>query len=213
MIRTRSDEALDLISEFRVDIEDYLDTLIVPHRGAPVVTLENDKLVLSAMNFSLVPRWSKVRRPKFATHNARIESIASKPTWREAFQKRHCLVPLTHFVEPIYEGELSGFMVAFHRTDGNWLFAAGIWEDWIDPSTGEILSSFSIITAEPPPFVKKTGHDRCPVFLPPTDLKEWLSADSHTSPEWLDYLKSQVPFNDFSVDRFRPMKPGWEKRK
>lgn len=56
------------------------------------------------MRYSLVPNWSKEAKVKFATHNARLESIDEKPTWKTVFSEQHCLVPLTDFIEPILPG-------------------------------------------------------------------------------------------------------------
>ena len=78
---------------------------------------------MSEKEFGLVPSWSKERKVKYSTHNARLVStdeksgkpvpIYMKPTWREAFAGRHCLVPMDLFIEPIYTGEFAGNMVKF----------------------------------------------------------------------------------------------------
>jgi len=211
MIKQRS--VPRLVTEVRIDdFESYHNLLIAPHRPAPVIVAQDQNHTLKTMKFSLTPRWSKEAKPKFATHNARIETISEKPTWKEAFQKRHCLVPMTHFIEPIYEGEHAGYMVAFHRSDEGWLMAAGIWEEWVDKKSGEVTESFSIITGEPPRFIAKMGHDRCPIFLEGCAQKDWLRLND--SPKaMIDFLNQKRSEQSFNVENFRPMKPGWEKRK
>lgn len=196
----------------RSDIQDYFDTLIVPHTMAPVMLLENGDILMQPMNFSLIPRWSKERKPKFATHNARLETIAEKPAWKESFQKRHCLVPMTDFIEPIYEGEHAGHMVGFRQRPDEFLCAAGIWEEWTNRDTGEIIESFSIITADPPPFIAEIGHDRCPVFLNLDSGKEWLKLSAAPA-EMIGFLNDNRMETEFTVERVRAMRPGWEKRK
>lgn len=210
MIKQRAASAMRLPIESRIDIDEYYDQLIVPHRPAPVIVLDNGEIVIKAMNFSLIPSWSKEVKPKFATHNARLETAATKPAWREAFQKRHCLVPFTDFIEPIYEGEHAGFMVAFHRKEPGWLVAAGIWEEWTNRETGEVIESFAILTTDPPPFVASTGHDRCPVFLTPEAQKLWLRNSLQAEPTALIAAQDTL---DLDVEHHRPMKAGWEKRK
>ena len=211
MIKQRSLPRLvtDLRSD---DFEQFFDQLIVPHRPAPVIVVDGDKVIVKPMRFSLIPRWSKEVKPKFATHNARIESVVDKPTWRDAFQKRHCIVPLTHFLEPIYEGDNAGFMVAFHRPKGEWLNAAGIWEEWASKETGEVVESFSIITTDPPPYIAEVGHDRCPIFLDDTTASEWLRLNEKPQ-KMVEFLLERYQPGDFALDRHRPMRPGWEKRK
>lgn len=209
MIKQRNPDEYGLNVVVRTDLEEYYDYYVVPYRMAPVILSVDKENIVRPMQFSLVPRWSKERKVTFATHNARVESVEEKPTWRDAFRKRHCLVPLTHFIEPIYSGEFAGFMVAFHRTDQNVLLAAGIWEEWVDKNSGEVLESFSIITSEPPEFIARVGHDRCPIFLNPSGAQSWIS-DSLTNPK--DFLLSNKADLNLEVEKFRPMKPGWEKR-
>jgi putative SOS response-associated peptidase YedK len=210
MIRQRAATAMRLPVATRFDIDEYYEQLIVPHRPAPVIVYDNGENVLKLMRFSLVPRWLKDPKPKFATHNARLETVAEKPAWREAFRKRHCLVPFTDFIEPIYEGEHAGFMVAFHLREPGWLIAAGIWEEWTNRETGEVIESFAILTTEPPPFVAATGHDRCPLFLTPEAQKRWMENSSYFEP--LELVSAQELLM-LDVEHHRPMKPGWEKRK
>lgn len=188
---------------------DEQDTLVTPHRIAPVIVLRDDALTAVPMKFSLLPRWSKEPKVKFATHNARIESIAEKPTWRDSFKKRHCVIPMTSFIEPIYEGPEAGHMVSFHKPDSDWLMAAGIWDEWTDKESGEVIESFSIITSTPLPFVEKTGHDRSPVFLGAKAAKQWLEANTGDA-EWLLSVAEKPAI---ALTRFRPMKAGWEKRR
>lgn len=214
MIKKRNPALLGLEFEMRIDnFEQFGLDIIAPYRPAPVVLFERKVLILKTMQFSLVPRWSKEPRVKFATHNARIETLAEKPTWREAFQARHCLVPLTHFIEPIYEGAHAGNMVAFHRRSEDWLVAAGIWESWVDRSTGEVTESFAIITADPPRFIAEMGHDRCPVFLNREGQMEWLESAGQSPEQMMNVLRSKTEHIEFDVVNHRPMKPGWEKRK
>lgn len=213
MIKQRLSGRFPLISEARIQPDEFFGTLIVPHRPAPVITQGPTGWLLGAMRFSLLPRWSKEPRVAFATHNARIESVAEKATWREAFRQRHCLVPLTHFIEPIYENAHAGFMVAFHRPDDDFLTAAGIWESWTDRNTGEVVESFAILTSEAPPTVAQVGHDRCPVFIGENHRAQWLASEGSDPKVMIDFLISCREVVNFEVERHRPMRPGWEKRR
>ncbi len=165
------------------------------------------------MSFSLVPSWSKERKVKFATHNARMETILEKPTWKKPFLQQRALIPISYFVEPIYENELAGNLVQFHAIDHSHLFAAGIYDEWVDKSTGEILQSFAIVTTEPPADVARIGHDRCPVFIDPTGFEAWLDPLFSDGPALIELLKSHQQKLRFQGLIDRPMRPGWEKRK
>jgi len=195
--------------ETRVDIGNFYDRVIVPYTPAPVVIGQQVQI----MNFALLPNWSKEPKVKFATHNARLEGIEEKPTWKNVFIERHCLVPLSEFIEPIYEGEFAGNMVAFSEHNGEELLAAGVWDEWVNRKTGEVIHSFAIITHEPPPFVANTGHDRCPIFLNLEAGEEWLSNQNATATELKRFLLTRNTVPEFSVAKHRPMKPGWEKRR
>lgn len=193
--------------KFPLDAEMY-DQRIVPYTKAPVVTQKGFRM----MNFSLIPSWSKEKKPKFATHNARLESITEKATWKKPFQSKHCLVPLTTFIEPIYENEMAGNMVQFNSPDGHIMVAAGIYDEWINKETGEVVESFAIITSEPPEFVKTIGHDRCPFFINESVFKDWLETKQQNPSEVMQLLKNAKITPPLTVAVDRPLKPGWEKR-
>lgn len=198
---------------FETDIEpgEHTDR-ILPHRLGYVV-VKNGSLKIKPMSFSLIPSWSKERKPKFATHNARLESIDTKPTWRGPFIKNHCLVPMNGFFEPIYEGEHAGHMVRFGRKDGDYMFAAGLYDQWVSKETGEVVDSFSVITNDPIPFVAQVGHDRTPLFLKRSAWEPWLGQTDKKGPELKVWLTANVDEMEMEVQRDRPMRPGWEKRK
>ena len=203
MIKQNAGRDLSFVNEMKTDISDYYERTILPYAQAPVVIAETGNVVMVAMGFSLIPTWIKEAKPKFATHNARIETVLQKPTWREGFKHRHCLVPISEFYEPIYEGAHAGFMVAFFAQHNSLMWAAGIWEQ----------DTFAILTSEPPPFISGIGHDRCPIFLNQESGLEWLQSESKTGEQWLHFLDEHHASLDFSVRNQRAMRPGWEKRK
>lgn len=153
-----------------------------------------------------------MEKVKFATHNARIESVAEKPTWKRPFESRRALIPITRFIEPIYTGSFAGNMVQFHDPKDSTLFAAGIWDEWTDKQSGEVLESFSIITGEPPAFVAKIGHDRCPLFLKRDIADEWLEPTKKSAESLIKLLRGNIAKLELEVEVDRPMRPGWEKR-
>jgi putative SOS response-associated peptidase YedK len=197
---------------------------ILPYSLSPVLLCREGKKELIPMMFSLLPRWSKTRKVKFATHNARLESMNSdsqktvwiydRPTWRDAFTQRHCIVPMTHFIEPIYRGKWAGNMVRFLPKKGTdeVLCAAGIWEEWIGDD-GEVIDSFSIITDDPSQFVRKSGHDRSPLFLTQQGIEHWLDPNPSDRPaDLVQLLRAQSYEPSLRLEVDRPLKAGWEKR-
>lgn len=142
--------------------------------GAPVmaVTVQGGVRRLSAFRWGLVPAWAKDPAAGRRLINARGESVAEKPSFREAFCRRRCLVVADGF----YEGQsLDG---APKRT---WLFSllsgspfgfAGLYEVWTDPG-GTPLATCTIITTEPNALVAPI-HNRMPVILDTEGEKAWL---------------------------------------
>ncbi|MGZ3768597.1 MAG: SOS response-associated peptidase [Bdellovibrio sp.] len=150
-------------------------TIIYPHTPATVVLGTDHSLELRLMNYSLIPSWSKVRKPKFATYNARIEEVLNKPSWREPFKSNHCLVPIQNFIESVYTGPFAGHNISIEAKDLHLLSAAGIWDSWLDKSSGKTIESFAILTAKPPVDIQEAGHDRCPIFLKSDSWTSWLT--------------------------------------
>jgi putative SOS response-associated peptidase YedK len=213
MIKQRHPGQFKLLTEARIDIAEYLDRVVVPYAKAPVLVANGDAVETSIMKFSLVPSWSKEPKVKFATHNARLESIIEKPTWRTVFGRKPCLVILTDFIEPIYEGSFAGHMVAFSPKSGQLIYAAGVWDEWVNKTSGEVLQSFAIITHDPPPFVASIGHDRSPIFLDEDHGHEWLVSAGTPQEELKEFLIFNAHVPDLQAESHRPMRPGWEKRK
>lgn len=192
-----------------------IEERFLPYTKAAVVVSTPQGLKLTAMNFSLVPAWSKEPKVKFATHNARIETVSEKPAWREPFLNKHCLILMSNFYESVYQGPHVGHIISF-QPENKLLFAAGIFDVWTNPETNEQLFSCSILTTAPSPFILENGHDRTPIFLNFEDGKQWLnlrgSAGGTSEKEMVDFLLSKNVYPDLQVSRDRALKSGWEKR-
>lgn len=188
----------------------FVDNRILPYRPATVITLNaENNLAFQYMNFSLVPSWSKDPKVKFATHNARIETVLEKPTWKIPFLRQHCIVPISSFYESSYEGPLQGNILEFKAAGGKSkpLLAAGIFDIW-----NKTNYSFSILTTTPDKFIEHHGHDRSPIFLNESDAVEWNHL-SGSDKELMRFITSQTLRPELEVNIDRPMKAGWEKRK
>jgi putative SOS response-associated peptidase YedK len=204
-------QALDLETLFGISIADDIPPgveRITPYTNAPVITHDG----IHMMNFSLIPSWASERKQKFASYNARIETVIEKPTWRKPFESQRCIVPISKFIEPIYEHEYAGNMVAFERRDHGPLFAAGIYDHWIDKKTGEEVPSFALLTSPALEFVQRIGHDRSPIFLPKEAFTEWLKPEKENPQKLISFLKEHRLNPPLMVEKDRAMKPGWEKR-
>jgi putative SOS response-associated peptidase YedK len=145
---------------------------IAPSEMAPVVFRPEDgkERELSMMRWGLVPSWEKdpatARRPI----NARAETLLSQPLFRSAALHRRCLVPANGFLEWRREGRAK-VPYYIHRTDGQLMAFAGIYEIRPGNSLGALMT-FAIVTTEPNPLVARY-HDRMPAILLPEDEARW----------------------------------------
>jgi putative SOS response-associated peptidase YedK len=106
--------------------------------------------------------------------NAKAETVASLPTFREAYRKRRCILPVDGFYEWKAIKGRGKQPYAIAMKDGSPFGIAGIWENWKDPSTGEWVRTFAIITTDANSLVAEI-HDRMPAILSPADYIRWLS--------------------------------------
>ncbi|WP_374632784.1 SOS response-associated peptidase [Ferrovibrio sp.] len=128
---------------------------------------------IDPLSFGLVPLWAKDKTRAAAMMNARGESLHEKPTFREAFAERRCLIPADAFYE--WKGEGRGkqpYAVRPCAPDGLFAFA-GIWDRWRDPVTREIHRSFAIVTTAANSLLAPL-HERMPVILPAESWPLWL---------------------------------------
>ena len=122
------------------------------------------------------------------------------------------MVPLTAFIEPIYEGEYAGNMLKFELAEC--AFVPAIFDHWTDKETGEVIYSFSILTTNPGNYVKKLVMID-PLFYITQNIKTfeyWFGTHKHNPSEFLKFLsKHEEPLMSVSIDR--PLKSGWEKER
>ena len=127
---------------------------------------------LDLLRWGLLPHWvrgdpKKVRQPI----NARAETVATAPMFRDAFRARRCIVPIDGFYEwQVLPGAKQPHAVA--RADGAIMALAGVWEGWRGEG-GEVVRSYAVITTTA---IDALGHlhERMPVVLEPADWAAWL---------------------------------------
>ena len=148
---------------------------------------ETGERELTVMRWGLVPYWSKDSKIGFSTINAKAETIATSPTYREAWKRRRCLVPAEWFYEWQKIDAKTKQPYAIALNDDSPFAFAGLWEQWKDKATGQALETYTIITTDPNELVAPL-HDRIPVILKRDDYTRWL-ADSEPSHLPVDLLR------------------------
>ncbi len=172
--------------------EDYQPTYNAsPTMKLPVIT-NTDPQQLSFMQWSLIPHWSKTKEIKSTTFNAKAETLTEAASYRALITSKRCLVPAAGFYEwkkitPPAKDMFGNDIPApktkqakqpyFINLKNDQLFSfAGLWDEWVDKASGEVLHSFTIITTEANALVKPI-HDRMPVILSPEAEKLWLAGN------------------------------------
>ena len=146
---------------------------VAPTQLHPVITLQ-EPTVIHLYRWGLIPFWAKDMKIGSKMINARIEGIAEKPAFKQAFQKRRCIVPFDGYYEWMKtpEGKIP-YRIKVTNTE---IFTvAGLYEIWRSPE-GKTIHSFTIITKEADPVISHL-HDRMPLILLPEQEKLWLDAN------------------------------------
>jgi putative SOS response-associated peptidase YedK len=126
---------------------------------------------LVTLHWGLVPHWSKGPDPKYSMINARADSVATKPAYRDAFKRHRCLIAADGFFEWKKAGTTK--QPYFVRLRGGQPYAfAGLWDHWETAGQAPI-DSCTIITCDANPLVAAI-HDRMPVILPPRLYDTWM---------------------------------------
>lgn len=189
----------DLLEEevrayFEVEELGELSELAAPPRyniapGQPIWVVRNNprtgNRALDALHWGLIPHFASDRKGAFRCINARAETIDRTPSYRAAFARRRCLVVARGFYEWRSVGKQKQ-PFAIMPSEGTPLAFAGVWENWLDKSTGEWLRSVAIVTTEASEALRSL-HDRMPVVVAPEHFARWLGEEP-ASPEQLKAL-------------------------
>ena len=149
---------------------------------------QGDRL-LGVFRWGLVPHWARHRKGP-PNINARSETVATKPAFRDSFRRRRCLLPAGGFYEwgPKVHGRQPYYVT---MTDHSPMALAGIWTAWKDSETREWVRSCAIITTHANECIASI-HARMPVILDPDQWDLWLDREVR-SPEALQHLLFPVP--------------------
>ena len=156
----------------RTSLKHFPSYNIAPSQFSVVITNSSNQLNLIEMKWGLIPPFSKDTTMGNKLINARSETLHEKPSFRDSFKNKRCLIPADGFIE--WKEKKPHFI----RIKNQVLFAfAGIWSTW--DSGDEPLNTYSIVTTEANRTLSPL-HSRMPVILHPDHYKNWLSAESNS---------------------------------
>ena len=159
----------------------------------PILTIPNNHADrLEFFHWGLIPSWAKDASIGNRMINARAETLAEKPAFRNALRRRRCIVPADGFYEWRKEPDGKRKTPMLVRMKGGEPFAfAGLWEVWHNPD-GATIPSCTLITTTPNTLMESI-HDRMPVILRKSDYARWLDPVERTPDELGDLLAPYPP--------------------
>ena len=170
---------------------------IAPTQPVPAIRCrEGQEREFVMLRWGLIPYWAKDPSIGNRLINARAETVAEKPAFRDAYQRRRCIILADGFYE--WQKEAAGKTPYFITLANGEPFAfAGLWERWTDRDTGELLQTATIVTTAANDFIARL-HDRMPVILQPDTATAWLARE----PNLLDAVRADPPeLQAWPVDR------------
>ena len=171
-----------LARQFKVEVVPEIEPRynIAPAQDILSVRRAEDGREAAFLKWGLVPSWAKDVSIGAKLINARSETVAEKPSFREAFKRRRCLIPADGFYE--WQRTAGGRKrpYFFRMKDEHPFSFAGLWEEWKN-SEGQKLETCTILTTEANEVLRPV-HDRMPVILHPEDYEVWLDDDPRALP-------------------------------
>ena len=157
----------------------------------------------AVFRWGLVPHWAKDKKIGYKMFNARAETLAEKPSFRNAYRYRRCLIPADNFFEwQTIPGQKKKLPWEIRLTDGRPMLFAGLWETW--EGEGEVIESCTIVTTDANDNLQAL-HDRMPVIISPEQADLWLDPDMQ-NPEKVQSLLVPVASDEIEMDPAEPEK-------
>lgn len=179
--QTKSAKSLE--QRFKANLTPGTDLIIsesingFTHPKTPVILNEQPNLI-QALNWGLIPFWAKDTSISQYTLNAKVETLTEKPSFKNSINKR-CLVIADGFYEWQWldsKGKKKQKFLIESKNKESFAFG-GIWSEWVDKNTGEIIKSYAIVTTKAQGKMSEIHNSkkRMPIILNPNKEKEWLS--------------------------------------
>jgi putative SOS response-associated peptidase YedK len=173
---------------------------VAPTDEALVVVQRDERRAVTAYRWGLIPHWATAAKVGSRMINARAETITVSPSFRDAFVRKRCIVP----VESFYEWKRDGTIrqpYRIVRRDRQPLALAGLWAGWREPDTDTVRRTFSIVTTTPNEAVAAL-HDRMPVVLERETWDRWLDPRPADPSELMGLLApSEADLEIYAVGR------------
>jgi putative SOS response-associated peptidase YedK len=151
------------------------------------------------MKWGLIPHWAKDPKIGYKMINARVETIGMKPSFKNSFKNKRCIIPADGFYEWWKPSFTKAKVPYFVGLKDHQLFSlAGLYDEWEDDS-GKNIRSFTIITVPANKLISAI-HDRMPVILKKEDESDWLDVGINDQKKLIRMLK---PYNSKEMESYQ----------
>jgi putative SOS response-associated peptidase YedK len=163
---------------------------ITPNQKSLVLRLINGERTFDFLRWGLIPFWAKDIKSasQYSLINAKAEEISEKISYKAAFEKRRCIIPMSGFFEWKNEGTKRKKPFCIRLKDEPIMSVAGIWEHWKSKDATDEVYSFAIITTDANSLVQEI-HNRMPVILDRNDETAWLDPENTETAGLKKFLK------------------------
>ncbi len=168
---------------------------IAPTQMVPIIR-QTEAREMVGCKWGLIPFWAKDPAIGNKLINAKSETLAEKPSFKQALAKRRCLIPADGFYEWQKKGKAPSQPLYIRRQDDGLFAFAGLWEEWKAPD-GKRIQSFTIITTEPNKLIAQFHH-RMAVILKPEEEAFWLNMKNKPA----DVLPLLRPYDGGDLEAF-----------
>ena len=168
---------------------------ITPGMQMPII-IKNSPNSVVMMRWGFIPFWAKDPKIGYKMINARVETLAEKPSFRKSLSSKRCLVPASLFYEWDHVGKIK-IPYCIELKDLEMFAFAGLYDEWKD-AEGYLLKTFTIITTNANSLITKI-HSRMPVILNEKDENIWLDKNISDIPKLLSLLQ---PYDSSEMKMF-----------
>ncbi|MDQ0191269.1 SOS response-associated peptidase [Alicyclobacillus cycloheptanicus] len=175
---------------------------IAPTQDVAAVVSDGTERRIGSLRWGLVPPWSESAKPKFATFNARAETLLKNATWKRLVPRKRCIIPADGFYEWQSHGDTKR-PLRIRLKDRKVFGFAGLYDSWISRDGAQKISSCTIITTEPNEFMSAI-HNRMPAILRREDEDLWLD-HTVTDTDLITQLLRPYPAEEMYAYPVHPM--------
>jgi putative SOS response-associated peptidase YedK len=172
------EEAVGATFDDPASYQPYIHVTGYAHPFLPFVT-NNRPATLQMLSWGLIPRWARTEQAaadiREKTLNARIETIFERPSFRQAAVQRTGLLPVQGFIEWRHEYKAKDPFLVRHHNAGIMTLGC-LWDEWVNPRTGEIVPTFTIVTTPANTLMRwvHNSRERMPLIVEPEQRASWL---------------------------------------